>query len=222
MSDPITIVVGTRDLLAPLGIRPDVTGIPLHVFPPDDVRAALEMILGRPPRYLVLDHEFSRSGRGTAIIDRLHADPGFASTEILVVAGETVSPLVREAESTMTPVELDWRGTRRVPRIRIRPGVEWQLDGTPAGVVDLSTCGAQVVSSLPLRPNQRVRLGLPLDAAIRIVATVVWANFELPKGKPTPQYRAGLEFISPNTAMLEQFCVANACVDAKPTDPPTR
>jgi hypothetical protein len=217
MPDPITIVVGTRDLLVPLQARPDVTGIPVQLFPPDDMRAALEMILGRRPKFLVLDHEFSRSGRGAAMIDRLHADPGFASTEILVVAGKTVDSLAIETDPVPTPGELDRRGTRRAPRIRIRPGVEVLVDGTAAQLVDLSTSGAQVVSGSPLRPNQRVRFGLPSDVAIRMVATVVWANFELPKGRPTPQYRAGLEFSSPNTATLERWCLAYACVDTTQT-----
>jgi hypothetical protein len=222
MPDPITIVVGTRDLLVPLKARPDVTGIPVQLFPPDDIRAALDMILGRRPRYLVLDQEFSRSGRGTAMIDRLHADPGFTSTEILVVAGNTVGPLASRSTPAPTPAELDGRGTRHVPRVQIRPGIEAQLDGTAAQLVDLSATGAQVVSSLPLRPNQRVRFGLTSDVPIRMVATVVWASFELPKGKPTPQYRAGLEFVSPNRASLEQFCVAYGCVDKGSTTPSAR
>jgi hypothetical protein len=86
-------------------------------------------------------------------------------------------------------------------------------------LVDLSTCGAQVVSGSPLRPNQRVRFGLPSDVAIRAVATVVWASFELPKGRPTPQYRAGLEFSSPNAGLLEQCCVTYAYVETAPTAP---
>jgi hypothetical protein len=216
MPDPITIVVGTRDLLVPLHARPDVTGIPVQLFPPDDMRAALEMILGQRPKYLVLDQEFSRSGRGTAMIDRLHADPGFASTEILVVAGGTVGPVAVTPGPAPAPGELDWRGTRRTPRIRIMPGTEVQVDGAAAQLVDLSVSGAQVVSGSPLRPSQRVRFGLPSEVAVRMVATVVWANFELPKGRPTPQYRAGLEFSSPNTAALERCCRAYACVEETP------
>jgi hypothetical protein len=101
----------------------------------------------------------------------------------------------------------------------MRPGVEAQLDGIAAQLVDLSATGAQVVSSLPLRPNQRVRFGLTSDVPIRMAATVVWANFELPKGRPTPQYRAGLEFTSPNAESLERFCVAFGCADNGPTGP---
>ena len=224
MPDPITVVIGTRDLLGPLQARPDVIAIPVQLCPPHDIRAALEMILEQRPRYLVLDQGFSRSRRGTAMIDRLLADPGFTSTEILIVGGETVGPWANEAEPAPAPApgELDYRGTRGRRRTRIRDGVEVQVDGTTAQLVDLSASGAQVVSGSPLRPNQRVRFSLPSDVPTRMVATVVWASFEFPKGRTTPQYRAGLEFSSPIAGMIEQFCVAYACVEPAPTDPSTR
>ncbi len=207
----MTIVVGSRDLLNPLRARPEVTDGPVKLFPEEDVRAALETIIEHRPRFLVIEREFSRSSRGTAMIERLSADPAFASTEILVVAGDSVAPLSAAQEPPAAP-SLDWRGTRRVPRIRMKPGIEIQIDNTPAQLVDLSTLGAQVVSSAPLKPNQRVRVALPGDAA-RLVASVAWANFELPKGRPTPQYRAGLEFATPDAHALEQLCMTYAQVE---------
>ena len=52
------------------------------------------------------------------------------------------------------------RLARHAPRAALpRPaGVEMQLDGNPAAVVDLSTVGAQVISPTVLRPNQKVRI----------------------------------------------------------------
>lgn len=210
MVDANTIVVGSRDLLAPLQARPGVTGGAVTVFPTDDIRAALESILGARPRYLVLDQEFSTSARGAAMIDRLQADPGFEATEVLVVSGTAVAPLALTGTG-LTPAVLDWRGTRRVPRVRIRTGIQAQVDGSSAELVDLSTLGAQVVSAAPLKPNQRVRVTLPANAGDRLVATVAWANFELPKGKPSPQYRAGLEFQGAEARPLQQFCLIHAC-----------
>lgn len=210
MSDSLTIAVGTRDLLPTLQGRPEVAGTPIQLFPPDDIRAALEAILGRRPRYLVLDREFSHGGRGAAMIDRLRADPAFGATQILIVSGGTITPLPPGGDVVPAPAGLDWRGTRRVPRIRMRSGIDAQVDGNAAALIDLSTLGAQVVSSAPLRPNQRLRLSLPSDGGVRLVATIAWASFELPKGRPTPQYRAGMEFTSPNTALLERFCVSYA------------
>lgn len=213
MVDANTIVVGSRDLLAPLNARMGVTSGAVTVFPTDDIRAALDTILGAHPRYLVIDHEFSQSPRGTAMIDRLQADPGFEATEVLIVRGTEVEPL-GVTGSASAPELLDWRGTRRVPRIRIRAGVQAQVDGSTADLVDLSTLGAQVVSGTALKPNQRVRFTLPADAGERLVATVAWANFELPKGRPSPQYRAGLEFSGADSRPLEQFCLVHAVTEA--------
>ena len=69
-----------------------------------------------------------------------------------------------------------------------------QIDGKDAALVDLSEGGAQVVSSNALRPNQKLRISLPLEPDARLRATVAWASFELPKGSPGPRYRAGIEF----------------------------
>ena len=89
---------------------------------------------------------------------------------------------------------IDWRGTRRHPRYRMRDGIVAQIDGKDATVVDLSEGGAHVVSVSALRPNQKVRISLPLEPDARLRATVAWASFELPKGSGGPRYRAGLEF----------------------------
>ncbi|MDO8834413.1 MAG: hypothetical protein Q7V01_02405, partial [Vicinamibacterales bacterium] len=110
MVDVNTVVVGSRDLLAPMNARPGVTSGSVTVFPTDDIRAALETILEAHPRYLVIDHEFSQSARGTAMIDRLQADPAFEATEVLIVRGSEVEPL--GATSPDRPSDLlDWRGT---------------------------------------------------------------------------------------------------------------
>src|SRR5205085_3764297 len=97
--------------------------------------------------------------------------------------------------ATADAPRLDWQGTRRAPRFRVRTGVELQLDGNPAAVIDLSTVGAQVISPTVLRPNQKVRISLPNDEfLLRFRGAVAWAKFELPKAPAKqPQYRAGVE-----------------------------
>ena len=87
--------------------------------------------------------------------------------------------------------------------------VEILLDGTPATLVNLSTLGAQVTSSTVLRPNQRVRMAIPDGTrTVRAQGTIVWASFEMPPGGG-PMYRAGMAFVSPDTAALEAFCAAH-------------
>ena len=105
---------------------------------------------------------------------------------------EPVAPQAPAASSAAP--HIDWRGTRRHPRFRMKDGVVAQVDGKDATVVDLSAGGAQVVSGATLRPNQKLRISLPLEPDARLRATVAWASFELPKGSPAPRYRAGIEF----------------------------
>jgi len=108
------------------------------------------------------------------------------------------------------PQQLDWRGTRRAPRFRIREGVEIQLDGNPASVVDMSVMGAQVLSATILRPNQRVRISVPTDDFVmRFRGAVAWAKFELPRPTEPPRYRAGVEFSDADTSAMDDFCEKN-------------
>ena len=105
------------------------------------------------------------------------------------------------------PRQLDWHGTRRAARFRIRQGVEIQLDGNPANLVDLSVMGAQVISATILRPNQRVRISVPSDDFVmRFRGAVAWAKFELPKPTDPPRYRAGVEFNDADMAAMDDYC----------------
>ncbi len=88
---------------------------------------------------------------------------------------------------------LDYRGTRRVPRFRLVEGTEVQVDGALAKIVDLSTRGAQILVGTPLKPQQKVRMVLADDLGnVKFTGTVVWASYEIPKG--ISRYRAGIEF----------------------------
>jgi hypothetical protein len=104
------------------------------------------------------------------------------------------------------PRPLDWHGTRRAPRYRVRTGVEIQLDGSPVALVDLSTAGAQVVSGTILRPNQKVRVSIPQEETfVRGRGTIAWAKFELPRPSAPPVYRAGVEFLEIDPDFIEEF-----------------
>jgi hypothetical protein len=80
------------------------------------------------------------------------------------------------------------------------------IDGNPAMLMDLSVIGAMVVSPTTLKPNQRVRMSLPQEPrAIRFSAGVAWAAFEMPKGKPAPHYKAGIEFFDADADAVLKF-----------------
>jgi PilZ domain len=119
-------------------------------------------------------------------------------------------PAVVAAVTEPPPRPLDWHGTRRAPRHRLRQGVEIQLDGNPVQVIDLSQVGAQVMSQTILRPNQKVRVSVPNDDFVmRFRGSIAWAKFELPDPSAPPRYRAGVEFTDADARAVEAYCQKN-------------
>jgi hypothetical protein len=214
MLEGVTILIGPRGHAASLDQIPDVRGSELLVFAEDVVCEAVEQIVLRRPRIVAVPEKFALSPRGTALVHRVAIDPALAGTRVLMICADgSAVPVPPERRPSWLP--LDIAGTRRVPRIRMRRGVDVQIDGATAALVDLSTMGAQVVSQTVLKPSQRVRLILPVDSyTIRAVGTVAWASYEIPKSKGQPQYRAGLEFSVADPEPLLQFCLAEADVPA--------
>jgi len=132
-----------------------------------------------------------------------------ASIEVVPPPGSEETVEAAPAPAPKTP-QLDWRGTRRGTRHRMRNGLEIQLDGNPVLLIDLSTVGAQVVSATILRPNQRVRVSMPTDNfMMRFRGTIAWAKFELPKPTEPPRYRAGVEFTDADSAAITAYCNQN-------------
>jgi hypothetical protein len=112
---------------------------------------------------------------------------------------------VTAPESSEAAQNLDYRGTRRAPRFRMVEGTEVQVDGALAKIVDLSTHGAQILCTMPLKPQQKVRMVLADDLGnVKLSATVAWASFEIPKG--VSRYRAGVEFSDAEPKAVAAFC----------------
>jgi hypothetical protein len=192
---------------------------------------ALQAITSRRPNIVALERLFAATSRGAALINRIKADPSLAGTEIRVVSADgtyRVSPrrmtgsqerlepsgspepavvVVDEppASTEETGRNLDYRGTRRALRFRMAEGTEAHIDGTFATIVDLSTLGAQILCTAPLKPQQRVRVVLGDDLGfVKCSASVAWASFEIPKG--VSRYRAGIEFSDVETSTIDAFC----------------
>ena len=222
------VVIAATNLMPPLRERLG-EGEDLLAFADTEPIQALQAILDQRPSLIVLERLFAATPRGAALINRIKTDPQLAHAEVRVMshtgdytrvvkpatveapapamAGGGGSPTAAEAAPEEAPRPLDWHGTRRAQRHRVRPGVEIQLDGNPAGVVDLSVVGAQVLSLTILRPNQKVRVSIPNeDFVMRFRGAVAWAKFELPKGGGSPQYRAGVEFTDADKQAVEAFC----------------
>jgi CheY-like chemotaxis protein len=228
-----SVVIAATNLMPGLRDRLSDEG-DLLAFADTEPIQALQAILAHKPQLIVLERLFAATPRGAALINRIKTDQQLAHAEVRVMshtgdysrvvkqasveapaaavagAGHDAGPpdgALIEAES---PRQLDWHGTRRAPRYRIRRGVEIQLDGNGASVVDLSVIGAQVLSPTILRPNQRVRISVPTDEFVmRFRGAVAWAKFELPKPAEPPRYRAGIEFVDADSASMEDYCNRN-------------
>jgi len=223
-----TVLIAAPELLPALKARLADENPELLAFTDAEALRALEVITTRRPPLVLLERKFRSSPRGAALINRIKADPSLVDTEIRIVApdgqAEAVEPRsavagkvksteeARVADHTVpVPLEaqavapLDYRGTRRAPRVRLSDTKEILVDGNRGTLVDLSALGAQLVTATVLKPNQRVRISLAdEDRPIRCSATVVWASFEIPSGS-TRRYRAGLDFIEPDAGALDAF-----------------
>lgn len=217
-----TVLIASPEYLQALKEREDLAGA--SAFADADALRALDTITRQRPEVVALERMFAASSRGAALINRIKADPSLGACEIRIVAHDTeysrVSPRrngdgaaassVAVEEPPPAAPALDKKGTRRAPRFRIVDGVEVQVDGNAASLVDLSLVGAQVISPTILKPNQRVRIALANGSRpVRISAAVAWASFEIPKGGP--RYRAGIEFFDADQESVNRF------IDSKKT-----
>jgi len=212
-----TVLIAPSEQLQALMEREEFSGA--QTFSAQEALRALEVITRKRPDVVALEQTFAATTRGTALINRIKADPRLSTCEIRVVAHD--SEYARVPASAAAPVAdgsavavaapapaaapLDQRGTRRAPRVRIVDGVEVAIDGNVATLVDLSAIGAQVVSPTILKPNQRVRMSMgDVNKPLRFSAGIAWASLEL--AKTGPRYRAGLEFFDADADAVQQFC----------------
>jgi hypothetical protein len=217
------VLVASADALPALQERASHAEGELIAFSDADALRALETITSRKPAVIALERVFAGTPRGAALINRIKADPTLKHSEIRVVAedsdfgrpaprpGGSAGPstpagaaaAVAAAPAKARAQPLDQRGTRRAPRFKIAGLLEIVVDGNPATLVDISTVGAQVISTAGLKPNQRFRIGLIDEQGdIRLRASVAWAAFEITSDGP--RYRAGVQFLDSNPG-LEGF-----------------
>lgn len=207
MSSPCTVLIAAQPLWSALVARLSGRGGEVIPFADSDTLAALAAVAERRPGVVAIERAFAASPRGAALINRIVADPTLAGTSVRIVAQD---PVVDTPAPPRPDDAVVADGTRRVARVGVSGPVDTTIDGNAAVLVDLAVRGAQVVSPTVLRPNQRVRVALS-DGTLTVRATglIIWATFEIPPGSG-PQYRAGIEFVNPDTAAIEQFCRAHA------------
>ena len=178
------------------------------VFSDGDALRALDAITKRKPKVVALDRLFAVTPRGAALINRIKADPTLRLSEIRVLEhnSDYLRVIPRPAPAVVVAPAVDQRGTRRAARVRIRERVTVLVDGKIATLVDLSTVGAQVVSSGALKPSQVVDIALG-DAVekLKFGASVVWTAFQM--ADAAPRYRAGLDFLDVDGGPIGAFAL---------------
>ena len=211
MSGSLVVLIAGSDLVD--GLRARFADVELLAFADVDVLRALEAISLRRPSRVVLEQAFASTSRGTALVNRLRADPALRDLAVDVVSAASPAGTRPAAATAASPAvvapagPLDVRGTRQAPRTTMRDGLDIVVDGAAVRLVNLSVIGAQVVSAGVLKPNQKVRVSLVDESgSIRTSAIIVWASYELPRaGQPRAQYRAGLAFLDANAAAVGAF-----------------
>jgi CheY-like chemotaxis protein len=212
------VVIAATNLMPALQERLAGEG-ELLTFADTEPIQALQAILEQRPSLIVLERLFAATPRGAALINRIKTDPQLANAEVRVMShtGDYTRQVAKPskvessietsgAESTATSVVV--APAEAATRYRVRAGVEIQVDGNPASVVDLSVVGVQVLSTTVLRPNQKVRISIPNEEFVmRFRGAIAWAKFELPKPNDPPRYRAGVDFADADAAALDEYCL---------------
>jgi hypothetical protein len=204
--DSCVVIIGAPDFLPGLSERAVALNGDgeLLTFSDAEPLRALDTIGRRKPKLIAFERLFAVTPRGVAMINRIKSDPALRDSEIRVLEHNSDYSRIVPRPAAPTAPALDQRGTRRAPRVRIADRVTVIVDAKVATLIDLSTVGAQVVSSGGLKPNQRTEVAFN-DGVTRVkcAATVVWTSFEM--SDAGPRYRAGLDFVEPDTAALDAY-----------------
>src|SRR5258705_1787839 len=152
------LVIAAENLMPALRDRVKVDGDVLTFADTEPIQA-LQAIMDERPGLVVLERLFAATPRGAALINRIKSDPQLSHSEVRVMShtGDYSRQVVKPTTSAPAPATqsssgaetavaatsapvateeapktLDWHGTPRAPRFRVRSGVELQLDGNPA------------------------------------------------------------------------------------------
>jgi hypothetical protein len=196
---PCTVLIGSEPLVAAWNAR---AGHSSQVIPlvHTDVSQALETIGTKRPDVVVIEQAVATTGPGSTLMARLHTERYTRGIDVRLLPPERAADLMSSEPGDVHPQvwltvlanPLPARPQRRTVRIRTSENEAALIDGTPVRLVDLSASGAQVYSTIVLRPQQRVKFVLPPErGSVKTTGVVAWSTFEM---APTPRYRAGIAF----------------------------
>jgi hypothetical protein len=177
---------------------------------------ALDLILSGPPKILALDRGFVATARAAALVARVKAEPHLRATDVRVLAEDEANlPVLLSSRApglegalVRSSYPLDYCGTRRAPRFHTSQDVNVSINGEGGHIINLSCIGAQLLATLRLRPEEPIRVALlDTESEVRLKGVVAWSVAEPQNGMIC--YRAGVEFVDPDSMTLEAFCVRN-------------
>jgi hypothetical protein len=192
------------------------------LFSDCDSLKAIDAILAHPPKILALDRAFATTARAASLVARLRSEPHLRATDVRVLAEDEMNlPVLLssrvpglEGALMRASYPLDYCGTRRAPRFVATEDVHVLVNGEQGRLIDLSCIGVQLVATARLRPEEPLRVALvDPSVEVRVRGVVAW-SVVVPSGTQLA-YRAGVEFIDPDSLTLEAFCVRNIASPAR-------
>jgi hypothetical protein len=196
-------------------------------YPTSNLASALESIRANQPGLIILDGAFLQGELGHGFLERINSlnlskvvlqQAVFDHGHWTMTALDAAQPEQRPADNQrVVAVKKGGLDTRRAPRFPVSDIAQAIADGTPIDVVDLSVLGAQMISQPMLRPNQKIKVGLPdADGNIQLTASVAWSVYEKPANAPAPRFRVGVEFANTDANDLEDYCKRHCKPDPLP------
>ena len=196
---PCTLLIGSEPLVAAWNSRADKSSQVIPVVH-TDVSHALETLGQQRPDVVVIEQAVASTGTGSTLMARLHTERYTRGIEVRLLPPERALDVMSSEPGEVHPQvwltvmahPLPARPQRRATRTKMADDEAALVDGTPVRLLDLSASGAQVYSTIVLRPQQRVKFVLsPQRGSIKTTGVVAWSTFEM---APSPRYRAGIAF----------------------------
>src|SRR4051812_41139771 len=196
-------------------------------YPTSNLVSVFESIRANQPGLIVIDALFLQTAPGQGFLDRIHQ---LALPKVVLQAAAfdrghwtmrsidqpAPPPVVLAASPRITAVTAGF-DTRRAPRFLVQDIADALAEGASIQVVNLSVLGAQIISQPMMRPNQKIKVGLPDGTGtIQLTASVAWSLFEKPATSPAPHFRVGMEFSDATKEALDDYCKRHCSLDPLP------
>ena len=196
-------------------------------YPTSNLASALESIRANQPGLIILDSAFLHDEQGATFIERIRnlSIPKIVLQQAVFDHGQWTMTSLDQAPPEQRPadnqrvVAVRQAGleTRRAPRFMVQDIAQAIADGAPIDVVDLSVLGAQMISQPMMKPNQKIRVGLPdAHGNITLTANVAWSVYEKQANRSAPHFRVGIEFSNTEAENLEDYCKRHCRPDPLP------